>query len=345
MMKIQRSEADALIDELGLPKAGGRLGVAAVLFTYRCTIACRHCLFGCSPDRPDRVMTPRQCADALAMLLDTGRVVHVAGGEPMLYWDELAEALRLACAEGNAPHFVETNCSFATDDDIARQRLEFLAAHGVRGLLASADPFHQEFVPADRFLRVRRWARRIFGERMFWGTEADDAAVAGFEAAAKDGQRLAEHVRGNPPVMVGAAGRELAPYLDSFAPGDARLPKPSWRAGSDGPGCLDEFRSETLWEFHVDPYGNILTNCGIILARVNETTPSALLEAGPERANRYVRVLCDEGPAGLAALARREYGFTLPERVTQSCDLCWRTRRFLRRFHPGIFGPAEIYED
>lgn len=345
MTKIRGSEADRLIDEAGLAEAGGRLGVAAVLFTYRCSIACRHCLFGCSPDRPDRAMTPRQCADALAMLRQTGRVVHIAGGEPMLYWDRLSESVLLASAEGNAPHFIETNCSFATDDGIVQERLEFLAEHGVRGLLASADPFHQEFVPAERFLRVRRWARRIFGERMFWGTQADDAEVAAFEADARDPKRLAEHVRGNPPVMVGAAGRELAAYLDRFAPGDPRLPRPSWRVRGDGPGCLDEFRSETLWELHIDPYGNLLTNCGIILGRADETTPAALIETGPERANRFVRILSGEGPAGLAELARRDYGFVLPERVAQACELCYRVRRFLRRFHPGIFGPGEIYEE
>jgi len=37
---------------VGLAKAGGDLGVAALLYTYRCTIACRHCCFGCATNRP-----------------------------------------------------------------------------------------------------------------------------------------------------------------------------------------------------------------------------------------------------------------------------------------------------
>jgi MoaA/NifB/PqqE/SkfB family radical SAM enzyme len=35
------------MDELGVPKASQELRVAGVLFTYRCSIRCRHCLFGC----------------------------------------------------------------------------------------------------------------------------------------------------------------------------------------------------------------------------------------------------------------------------------------------------------
>lgn len=343
MTNPARSEVDALIDEVGLPEAGGRRGVAAVLFTYRCSISCRHCLFGSSPDRPDVVMTPLQCADALAMLHETGRVIHIAGGEPMLYWDELAESVRMAFGEGNAPHFIETNCSFAVDDAVVRERFEFLSRHGVRGLLASADLFHQEFVPAERFIRVRRWAQRIFGGNMFWGPGEADDVVARYESLAGDDRAVRDHVSRHPPVMTGAASRELAAFLESFAPADPALPKAAWRGTPDERGCLDQFRSETIWEFHVDPYGNILTNCGIILGRIDETSPAELLRSGPERANRFVAVLCEEGPLGLAELARREYGFSVPERITQGCELCYRTRAFLREFHPDIFGPAEIY--
>ena len=98
-MDMNRTDTDRLVDELGISKAGFQLRVAAVLFTYRCTIRCRHCLFGSAPERPDVVMTPRQCADALKLLHETGRVVHIAGGEPLLYWDMLRESVQLAHAE------------------------------------------------------------------------------------------------------------------------------------------------------------------------------------------------------------------------------------------------------
>ena len=335
---------NALVEELGVRKAAGRCRVAAILFTYRCSIQCRHCLFGSAPDRPDLVMTPPQCADGLRLLHQTGRVVHIAGGEPMLYWEALQEALRLAHREGNAPHFIETNCSFASDEATVRQRLEFLAEQGVKGLLASADPFHQEFVPAENFLLVRETATDIFGERNFWGPTGIAHKIRDMENIATDEFRLRRYVRSRPPAMVGTARRELARHLDGFAPFDPDLPKWGWRGAVQREHCRAQFREETMWEIHLDPYGNIQTNCGIILGKVPGTTPAELLTTGPEKANRFVDILSTRGPAGLARLAGDEYGFTAPEKVTQNCELCYLTRSFLRRLHPDIFGPQEVYE-
>lgn len=340
---MTQRDTDRLIAEVGLAQAGARRRVAAILFTYRCSIRCRHCLFGSAPDRPDVVMSARRCVEGLGMLHETGRVVHIAGGEAMLYWDVLAEAVRLADEDGVAPHFIETNCSFASDDEIVRKRLGFLAEHGVKGILASADPFHQEFVPAAHFLRVRRIAGEVFGPRNFWGSQAPEADIRAFEGMAADPLRLRQYVRTHPPGMMGTAHSRLASCLDSYAPEDPRLPRYSWQGPADEGHCRRQFAADTMWELHIDPYGNIQTNCGMILGRVPETTPARVLARGPETANRFVRVVCESGPRGLAELARAEYGFSAPERVTQTCELCYLARRFLRRFHPDVFGPAEVY--
>lgn len=340
---MRSSELDALIDEVGIVTASARRHVAGVLFTYRCTIQCRHCCFGCRTDLPDAVMTPRQLADVLALLHETGRVVHVAGGEAMMYWDNLSEGIRLAHLEGNAPYFIETNCSFATDDAIVERRLGFLADHGVRGILASSDPYHQEWVPPERFLRVREYTYRRFGKQNFYGNHAPAEDIMALPQVTADEERLRQHVRSRPPVMVGTAGRKLAQYLDHRAPDDPALPKAGWRLQRDLPGCLEQFASEPMWELHVDPYGNIQTNCGIVLGNTATITPAQLLARGPEHANRFVERLCAEGPLGFARLARDEYGFEMPESVTQGCELCFLARQYLRQSHPDIFGPAEVY--
>jgi hypothetical protein len=44
---------DEVIAQVGVAKAIGIKHVASLLFSYRCTIACKHCLFNCSPKRPD----------------------------------------------------------------------------------------------------------------------------------------------------------------------------------------------------------------------------------------------------------------------------------------------------
>lgn len=340
---MSKRDIDHLIDEVGLPQAATQRKVVAILFTYRCTIRCRHCLFGCAGDRPDVAMNPRQCADGLALLHQTGRVVHIAGGEAMLYWDMLAASIRLAHGEGSAPHFIETNCSFAVDDAITRDRLEFLAAHSGRGIYASADIFHQEHVPPDRFLRVRRLTREIFGERNFYGPQADDAQIRELADIARDPESLREHVRRHSPNMVGAAHRQLSRYLDRFPPDSPELPRRGWQGRIERDNCLNEFRADTLWELHLDPYGNLQTNCGIILGKVEQISPADLLARGPEDANPFVRLLCERGPLGLAELARDRHGFTIPDQVTQTCQLCYLTRSFLRPFYPETFGPEEVY--
>ncbi|MCX6376471.1 MAG: radical SAM protein [Armatimonadetes bacterium] len=337
------SPTDRVISEIGIRAAGEQYGVAGLLFTYRCTIKCRHCLFGCAADRPDVFMTPRQVSDGFAMLHDTGRVVHVAGGEAMLFWDELSEGLRVAHAEGRSPHFIETNCSFAENERLVVERMEFLASHGVRGILASADPFHQEMVPPERFLLVRRCAVEIFGKTNFWGPEISDSEAMDLPSIAREPARLRDYVGKHTPVMVGTARRELAQYLGARDPTDAALPRMGWKGPRSGLSCMDQFSARTIWELHLDPYGNIQTNCGIVLGKVPEATPAEVLARGPENANEFTRIVCESGPLGLAELARSKYGFVWPETVSQDCELCFLARRHLRTYHPDVFGPAEIY--
>ncbi|MCP4644083.1 MAG: radical SAM protein [bacterium] len=334
---------DELVDAVGVCEASAECCVAAILFTYRCSIPCRHCLFGCAGDRPDVVMTPAQCAEGLALLHETGRVLHIAGGEAMLYWEQLAEAIAMAHHEGHAPHFIETNCSFAADDAIVTERLEYLASHGVKGILASADPFHQEHVSPENFLRVRRLVIERFGEQNFYGSKASDERIHDLAAIARDEGRLREYVCANPPTMVGTAHHQLARYLDARPVGDAALQNKGWRADRAGSNCLDQFQGRDLWEIHIDPYGNIQTNCGMILGTLPDVTPAQLLADGPEKANRFVAMVCEHGPLALMDFARREHGFEPPAAVTQSCELCYLARRFLSPHYPEVFGPGEIY--
>ncbi|MBM4042786.1 MAG: radical SAM protein [Planctomycetes bacterium] len=341
-MPDAREAVDRLIAEVGVTAAGQRLGVAALLYTYRCTIACRHCCFGCAGERSPVRMTLEQSVYHLRQLHELGRVIHIAGGEAMLFWDDLLAAVQAAFADGVQPHFIESNASFATDDALVRERYAALQANGVVGMLLSADPYHQAFVPPERFLRARRLAREMFGPQNVWTTNASDDTIVDFAAIARDEARLRDHVRAHPPVLVGTAHRELRPFLDPVPLGQLP-PGRAWRVPHNDPGCLVEFARETIWELHIDPYDNIQTNCGVILGNARETRLLDLLERGPENANFISKLLADEGPLGLADSARREHGFDIPDRAVTKCDLCYSTRTLLRPHYPHILGPAEVY--
>ncbi len=109
--------------------------------------------------------------------------------------------------------------------------------------------------------------------------------------------------------------------------------------------CAGEFDAEGIWEVHIDPYDNIQTNCGVILGRADRTSVAEMMARGPAQANFVAQTLSEAGPVGLAELARREHGFQIPPEAGQKCELCYLTRRFLRRHHPEILGPAEAYDE
>lgn len=339
---VSRQDVDALIGEVGVVAAGRKLGVAALLYTYQCTIRCRHCCFGCAADRPRVHMSTDQAVRNLIALHRLGRVIHIAGGECMMVWADLVDVLFRAQAAGAGPHFVETNCSFATDDSIVSERLDVLQHAGVSGILMSACPFHQEFVPAENVLRVRRQAWERFGRENVWCSDAPDETIRSYVGVSADDARLREHVRRSPPMMVGTAHRELRRFLDTY-PTDSVPPGRGWRSAHTGASCAAEFEADTIWEIHIDPYDNIQTNCGVILGNARTDDPVALMKNGPENANAVARLLADGGPAALAAFARDEFGYTIPERVVSKCDLCYSVRQFLRPHFPDILGPDEVY--
>jgi hypothetical protein len=338
----RRQAVDDRIRQVGLVQAGTELKVAAILFTYRCTISCRHCLFACRGARPDVVMDAERCVRYLAQLHELGRVVHIAGGEPVLYWEVLAEVLDRAVRAGVAPHFIETNCSFAGDDAVVRDRFTLFRQRGLFGVLLSADPYHQAHVRPENFLRARRIAREIFGAKNVWASDVSGEQVREYACIGRDEGRLAEYVRAGPPSLTGSAYAELAPFVQAV-PINEMPPPPGSRTAPHQRHCAGEFDAERIWEVHIDPYDNIQTNC-VILGRADRTPVAEVMARGPAQANFIARTLSEAGPIGLAEFARREHGFRIPQTTQQKCALCFVTRCFLRKYYPRILGPGEIYD-
>jgi hypothetical protein len=338
---MRRDEVDRLIAEQGMVKTGGQVGVAAILFTYRCSIACRHCCFGCAGQRPEVHMPVARCVDYLADLHELGRVIHIAGGEAMLYWDELKQVLAASAARGVQPHFIESNASFATSDAVVRERLGFMRDCGLVGILLSTDPYHQAFVPPESFLRARAIAWEVFGERNVWASNCPDEQVREHAAIARDEARLCDYVRAHPPTLVGTAHR-FCEFLPTYPLAELPITR-VWRFPHTGRDCAIEFDREKIWEVHIDPYDNMQTNCGILLGNASKVRVAEMIARGPENANFITRLVCSGGPFALADFARDRHGFAIPDRACSKCDLCYTVRSFLRPFYPDILGPAEVY--
>ncbi|MBM4046514.1 MAG: hypothetical protein FJ279_15495 [Planctomycetes bacterium] len=328
-----------VIREVGVSRATQIKGPAALLFTYRCSISCAHCLFACNPQVASGRMTVEDALEFLRQVHRLDRAVHIAGGEVFLFWSELAEVVEKAGKLGLAPHFIESNAFWAVNDAIVRERLMKLRDWGVLGMYFSADHYHQAYVPPGNFLRARAIAREIFDQRNVMATQAPPEHIHWLPILARDEKRFAEKVRVAPPTMLGSAAIQLA-HLVPAHPVDS-LPRCGWDK-SAGQDCFAAFDPELMCEVHIDLYGNIQTNCGVILGNAKKVSVPDLFARGVAKGNPIVEILARKGPVGLLAHAR-EKGCPDITHATQKCHLCFMVRTFLRPHYPNVLGPAEIY--
>jgi hypothetical protein len=329
-----------VIEEEGVAAAIGKKHVASVLFTYRCTLACKHCCFNSSPRKPP-VFTPLEDAlEYLKQLHTTDRVIHIAGGEAMMFFPQLLSICREAGRLGVAPHFIETNATFAVNDEITRDRLSKLKDAGVLGLLISADPFHQLHCPPERYLRCYKIAVEIFGRENVAAGDFDLETLRSFASIARNPERFRDYVLRHPPMLVGRAGNELASLFPDRPIHE--LLDGMWHGGEGRPDCSLEFHPDTMWEIHIDPYGNIQTCCGIILGNAKETPLPQLMQTGFLGRSPIIDAVFFEGPTGLLKMAV-ERGYTPKPGYPQKCGLCWEVRKFLRPYFPEVLGPDEVY--
>lgn len=329
-----------VIEEEGVAAAIGLKHVASLLYTYRCTLSCRHCCFYCSPRRPATHASLDDAVGWLMQLHQTDRVIHIAGGEAMMYFTQLLDLCRAANRHNAAPHFIETNATFARNQAVTYERLSMLRDAGVRGLLISADPYHQRLCPPANRKRCRDVAVEVFGERNVAAADHSLEELQELRDIGRDEARLGEWTRRHPPLLSGRAGDELARFFADRPASD--LTDAMWHGGEGDPSCRQEFDPETMWEIHIDPYGNLETCCLIVLGNVHEKTLPEFMRDGFLGRSPVIDAVYHEGPLGLLRLAV-DRGYQPRAGYPQKCGLCWEVRKFLRPHFPDVLGPDEVY--
>ena len=331
--ELRSLPVDEVIARIGVAKSLGIKRFAGLLFTYRCTIACKHCLFNCSPWQPDVYVSLEDGVEFLRQLRATDRVIHIAGGEAMIYYPQMLAICRIANEEGCAAHFFETNASWCTDDDVTRKRYEELKQAGLLGVYISADPYHQAFVSPQSRLRAYKLAVEIFCRENVVAADLSLEQLSELRSIGRDDKRLKGYCRNHAPKLVGRGGNVLAGFYDD---------KPLEALDAEE-NCRSKFDSDEIPEIHIDTYGNIQTNCGIIVGNAREKPLLKWMERGFYTDNDLVRVVCERGPYAYMELAIQR-GYQPHEGYPQKCNLCWEVRKFLRPYFPDTFGPAEIYD-
>ena len=314
------------------------------MLSYRCTNACRHCLYRCSPRQPDEWMTLEMAGRVFRALAGEPRLdsVHLAGGEPTIEMDLLVDIIRLAVKTGVRLSYVETNAHWCTDRPSSEEGLRRLKAAGLPGVMVSVSMFHNEFIPFRNTRNCVEAAREVFGTG---GTFLYLPHMYGILAQMPDDGR---HTLDEFSRWAGIADRPdvLAALYQVIPNGRAvRALRSSYtarRASSfRGRNCLGELTSTT--HFHIDQNGDLFTGlcAGLAPATIENLHPEVSQGTHP-----VFHRLASEGPCGLMRMASEGHGYREREDgYVSKCDLCLDVRGVLHE--TGEFPelrPASFYD-
>lgn len=134
----------------------------AISLTYQCPIECRSCMVDCGPSRQGELSVNqiKRYID-MAAQVESIRVVTYTGGEPFLVLPTLREAIHYAKSVHNLWSGLITNAFWAISYTRAYGLLQDLQARGLISLCASADKFHQEYIPLDCVINAVMAARHL----------------------------------------------------------------------------------------------------------------------------------------------------------------------------------------
>jgi hypothetical protein len=281
-------------------------------------------------------------------LLETTRILrgfHLAGGEPFLDFDRLLAVQKLAVEFGIPIEYVETNASWCSDLDIARDRFVRLREAGLRCILISCSPFHAERVPLERINIALEVAIEIFGCEgvILWVPEfyhqlskiRTTGVIPLEEYVSAVGEQVATIMirSGYSLISGGRVGYKLGNFYNRQPPEHCQ-----------GERCEVELLKSG--HAHFDPYGNLIPSfcSGISLGDARDLS-KLFIEFDLEKLP-IVRMLVEEGPYGLYRYAVERFGYKpLPDGYVGKCHLCVDVRKWMqtctREFRE--LAPAEFY--
>jgi len=260
--------------------------------------------------------------------------VHIGGGEPFLNFEALCGLVSALRCQRIAVDYIETNASWCVDEPRARDWLAKLRELGAHCVMASVDPFHIEFVPLERPLRLMRLLETMRIDSFLWQerflrrlmpldhtrahTHAQLKAALGEDYVTKTAAEYG----------VGPSGRALliARAMRSAKPAEALLSSKPCEL-LDGRHC------------HIDLYENVVPGgCpGIAIALEDFLRADINVDKYPVAAR-----LMTGGTRALYQYAAQR-GF-VPGEYISACDLCFCMRAYLAEAAPsGDIGPPCFY--
>jgi hypothetical protein len=320
-----------------------RLLSGGIITNYFCTSSCRHCLYNCGPHWEKKYMDPATAEDHLRLVRSLGcRSMHIGGGEPLLRPDNLGEILEVASRVGVSIEYVETNSSWFKDLDSAKRILFGLREKGLKTLLVSISPFHNEHIPFFKVKGVIESCRKT-GINVFPWINGFFKDLDEFNELKTHSLKEYENKYGKDYLLnvlrrywIHMGGRAL----DTFRPVLSNK-SPQQIIDESSGGCAREL-SDTS-HFHMDLFGNYIPGLCSGLSISTQDLGKPLAE------NKYpvITTLFASGIKGLYDLAHQAFAYA-PARsgYINKCDLCTEIRTVMvNNNYGGIseFNPKEFY--
>ena len=314
-----------------------------VMLTYRCTNACKHCGYRCSPARPDHFMSEEMIDRTFAALARERNLhgIHLAGGEATLNWERLEYAIRSAYRHGVNVDYLETNVAWCEDYETARKGFERLKRVGLNAVLISASLFHNEFTPLEKTKAGIQAAHDVFGRYgvIVWTPEVLQL-MERLDASKTHPLKRSCELLGLDPKQ-GAIWR-VHNYLTPGGRTTEKLTEGVARQSAEefaGQSCRATLESTS--HFHIDPYGNLFTgHCpGISVATIDDFHPEITDETAP-----VYTCLQSEGPHRVWQELAQDFEPD-PEGYISRCHVCLDLRKHLR-IHNGYeeLRPDDFYD-
>lgn len=315
-------KAESPISEMRLES----LDAGGVITNYHCTARCAHCLYNCGPEREISYLSERDAESIFSLIRSFGcRSVHVGGGEPLLNLKGLKKVLAAADRAGVGLDYVETNCSWYVDEKTTLRIFSELADHGLRTLLVSISPFHNESIALVKVRGVLASCRKAGIDVFPWSgyflnelSSLDESRPHSLdEMMDYFGPHYLGDVRRRYWMHPGGRALTVLRALSQTYPAEEIV-------GQNPESCRRDLADAS--HFHIDLYRTYIPGLCSGIA-----FPSGLLGTTLDK-NRFrvLSVLWTEGVGGLYGWARKEYGFT-PRRdgYSSKCDLCNNIRGYL----------------
>ena len=301
-----------------------------IIMTYRCTSACKHCLYNCGPGWNDW-MDPQTVTDALAATKHWSHPykVHLTGGEPFHNLPLLKHAIREANRLG-IHHYVETDAYWCASKEKGVKLFTELKDDGLEQILISCSPFHAETIPPSHTYAAIEAAIEVLGPQgvqvylphcikqlqLFDPTKTTPIT----EYVETFGLRTAGEMLwdGYYIIPAGRSGYKLG-FLTK------RWPAQHFK----GDNCHHEILF--AHHSHLDLYGNYISwFCGGLTIGSWRRLPELMEEFRRARYPPLIEILINQGPFGLYEMASLDWGYVEETAgYAGKCHLCVDVRRHL----------------